>query len=239
MNNDNYLVIQGWMRNELNLKGNELMVYALIYGFSQDDETEYVGSVGYIADWIGSTKQTVFNTLRSLCEKNLLCKREEYRNGVKFCSYKSILPPVKNFDKGVVKNFDGGSQKIRPNNIVNNTNNDIYKGVPAEIKEAFMEWVAMRKSIKKPVTTERTVTRALNKLNELSKDPAEQIKLIELAVDKCWLGFYPPKQEKPVKTANFTPEPPKYKMLKPDPKVETSQMPEEMRKKFRGFIDEL
>ena len=26
MNNDNYIVIQGWMRNELNLKGNELMV---------------------------------------------------------------------------------------------------------------------------------------------------------------------------------------------------------------------
>ena len=33
--NENYVVIQGWMVNELNLKGNDLMVYAIIYGFTQ------------------------------------------------------------------------------------------------------------------------------------------------------------------------------------------------------------
>ena len=48
MKNENYIVIQGWMRNELNLKGNELIVYALIYGFSQDEESEFTGSVAYI-----------------------------------------------------------------------------------------------------------------------------------------------------------------------------------------------
>lgn len=240
MNNDNYIVIQGWMRNELNLKGNELMVYALIYGFSQDNESMFDGSISYIADWIGSTKQTVHNTLKSLCDKRLLIKKEDFRNGIKFCSYKSVLPLVKKFDGGVVKNFDGGGQKIRPNNIVNNTNNkNIYIDVPAEIKDAFMEWVEMRKSIKKPVTSKQTVTRALNRLNELSKDPVEQIKLIELAVDKCWLGFYPTKQEKPVKSANFVPEPPKYRVFEPDPEIETSQMPEEIRNKFKGFINEL
>ena len=104
MNNDNYLVIQGWMRNELNIKGNELMVYALIYGFSQDNESEFNGSANYIADWIGSSRQTVHNVLKSLCDKGLLHKREENRNGVKFCSYKA-LHPVKKFDRGVSKNF--------------------------------------------------------------------------------------------------------------------------------------
>jgi len=239
MKNDNYLVIQGWMRNELKLKGNELMVYALIYGFSQDEESEFNGSIGYIADWIGSTKQTVHNVLKSLCDKKLLHKKENYMNGVKFCSYSAILPVVKKIDGGVVKNFDGGSQKIRPNNIDNNTNTNIYSDVPDEIKAVFMEWVAMRKSIKKPVTTKQTVTRALNKLYELSQDPVEQVKLIELAIDKCWLGFYPMKQEKPVKTANFIPEPPKYREFEPEPEIETSQMPESMREKYRGFINEL
>jgi len=124
MKNENYITIQGWMRNGLNLKGNELMVYALIYGFSQDNETQYTGSVGYIADWIGSTKQTVHNVLKSLCEKKLLIKQEEYRNGIKFCSYIAVLPVVKNFD-WVVKKFDGGSKKFLPNNIDNNTNNNI------------------------------------------------------------------------------------------------------------------
>jgi hypothetical protein len=50
---------------------------------------------------------------------------------VRYCTYRSILPVVKNFDggwsknlTGVVKKFDGGSQKIRPNNIDNNIDNN-------------------------------------------------------------------------------------------------------------------
>ena len=31
--NENFIAIQGWMINELQLKGNDLIVYALIYGF--------------------------------------------------------------------------------------------------------------------------------------------------------------------------------------------------------------
>lgn len=30
VNNENYVNIQGWMINELNLKSNELIVYAII-----------------------------------------------------------------------------------------------------------------------------------------------------------------------------------------------------------------
>ena len=136
--------------------------------------------------------------------------------------------------------FKTDTNKVYSNNKDNKkVNKDIYSDVPAEIKDAFMEWVEMRKSIKKPITSKRTVTRALNKLNELSQDTSEQIKLIELAIDKCWLGFYPLKQEKPVKSQNFVPEPPKYKELTPDPEIETSQMPEDMRNKYRGFINEL
>ena len=39
MKSDNYIVIQGWMVNELNLKGNDLLVFALIYGFTRDGRT--------------------------------------------------------------------------------------------------------------------------------------------------------------------------------------------------------
>ena len=37
--NENYLVIQGWMIAELKLKGNELLIYAIIYGFSQNNQS--------------------------------------------------------------------------------------------------------------------------------------------------------------------------------------------------------
>ncbi|MCI6459209.1 MAG: DnaD domain protein [Clostridium sp.] len=112
--NENYISIQGWMVNELNLKGNELLVYAIIYGFSQEENQKFAGSIQYLANWIGSSKQTVFNCLKSLIEKGLIEKKETFINGVKFCEYQS------KFLMGVVKIFDGGSQKIRPNNINNN-----------------------------------------------------------------------------------------------------------------------
>lgn len=112
--NENYILIQGWMVNELNLKGNELLVYAIIYGFSQEENQKFAGSIQYLANWIGSSKQTVFNCLKSLIEKGLIEKKETFINGVKFCEYQS------KFLMGVVKIFDGGSQKIRHNNINNN-----------------------------------------------------------------------------------------------------------------------
>ena len=152
MQNEQFITIQGWMRNELGLKGNELLVYALIYGFSQDEESEFTGSIGYISDWTGATKQTVHNTLKSLHEKELLHKEESFIKGVKYCSYRAILPPVKKFDggsqkilPGVVKKFDGGSQKILPNSIEDNIerkykdSNSIYSRERAEVIEYLNE----------------------------------------------------------------------------------------------------
>lgn len=121
------------------------------------------------------------------------------------------------------------------------TNNkpDMFADVPCDIKDLFMEWVDMRKSIKKPVTTKRTVTRALNELNRLSQDTAERRKIIEQAVDKCWLGFYPLKEEKPVKNAYTPPEPPKRQVFKPEDRADTCQMPDEIRKKMQNYEKEL
>ena len=134
MKNDNYIVIQGWMRNELGLKGNELLTYALIYGFCQDEEDEFTGSISYISGWLGTSKQTVHTILKTLVEKNLLQKNELYSNGIKFCKYKT-LPVVKKIDQGVVKKFDGGSEKTLPNNIDNNTisNNIVLRGNKADV----------------------------------------------------------------------------------------------------------
>lgn len=39
--NENFIAIQGFMVKELGLSGNELIAYALIYGFSQDNESEF------------------------------------------------------------------------------------------------------------------------------------------------------------------------------------------------------
>lgn len=104
----NFLNIQGWMRTELNLKGNELLVYAIIYGFTQDGESFFTGSAQYIADWLGATKKTARTILNALAERGLLEKKDVMENSVKFCHYR-----VKNFP-GVGKNLPHGGEKISP-----------------------------------------------------------------------------------------------------------------------------
>ena len=53
VHNENYITIQGWMINELGLKGNSLIIYATIYGFSQTNNCEFTGSANYLAQWCG------------------------------------------------------------------------------------------------------------------------------------------------------------------------------------------
>ena len=74
MNNNNFITIQGWMVNELNLKGNDLLVYAIIYGFSQTEGQFFTGSLQYLADWTNSTKQGIQKNLKNLIDKGLIQK---------------------------------------------------------------------------------------------------------------------------------------------------------------------
>lgn len=72
--NTNFVTIQGWMRTKLNLKGNELLAYAVIYGFSQIAGTKFTGSRKYLAEWCGCSMATVDRTLISLVNKGLISK---------------------------------------------------------------------------------------------------------------------------------------------------------------------
>ena len=71
-----YINIQPFMVRDLELKGNELLIYAIIYGFSQDGESYFTGSIQYLADWTNSTRQGVIKVLKNLTEKGLLKKFE-------------------------------------------------------------------------------------------------------------------------------------------------------------------
>lgn len=130
VNSDNYVVIQGWMISELKLKGNELMVYAIIYGFSQGNEGQrFTGSLQYLADWTNSTKPGVIKNLKSLMEKGLIGKEEKQINSVKFCEYYAtefnrVLNKV---EGGIKQSLPGGIQQSLPNNIALDTiaDNDI------------------------------------------------------------------------------------------------------------------
>ncbi|QNM08304.1 helix-turn-helix domain-containing protein [Wansuia hejianensis] len=70
----NYLNIQGWMVTELHLKGNQLLIYAVIYGFSQDEEGWFHGSRAYIAEWCSIDQRNVTSNLAKLVNDGLILK---------------------------------------------------------------------------------------------------------------------------------------------------------------------
>lgn len=129
---ENYYVIQGFMINRLGLKGVALSVYAVIYGFSQDGENEFTGSLQYLCDFTGGTsKPTIIKALKELTEKQYIIKREEYVNNVQFNRYKVNLPLLKKFNGGskensaeVVKEFNEGSKETLHNNKRDNISLD-------------------------------------------------------------------------------------------------------------------
>lgn len=92
---NNFIAIQGWMRTRLNLKGNELLIYALVYGFSQDGNSRFTGGRKYIAEWCGCSLDTVDRSLSSLVGKGLLAKyphTDQY--GSRVVDYAAILTAI-------------------------------------------------------------------------------------------------------------------------------------------------
>ncbi len=72
--NENFYIVQGWMQNELKLRGNELRVYAIIYGFSQNGTSEFKCDIGYLSEFLDISYKTVCRTLTSLTDKGYLKK---------------------------------------------------------------------------------------------------------------------------------------------------------------------
>lgn len=90
--NENYIAIQAFMVKDLELSGNELIAYALVYGFSQDGESYFKGSLSYVSEWLNCSKATACNILNKLAADGFLEKKEKVINGVKLCDYTAINP---------------------------------------------------------------------------------------------------------------------------------------------------
>lgn len=134
---DNYIVIQGWMVSNLELSGNDLLAFALIYGFCQDGESEFTGSIKYVCNWLNCSKPTAMKAIQNLVDKSLILKQAQNINNVIFNRYKVNLQVVKNLVGGSKESLLGGKETLRgggketlPNNTIldNNNNKYIYIG---------------------------------------------------------------------------------------------------------------
>lgn len=80
--------IYNWMVKILNLKDRELLIYAIIYNYSNVNENRfYKGGIEYLNKWCRSTPKRVENSLKNLLERNLISKVESIVNKKKITQY--------------------------------------------------------------------------------------------------------------------------------------------------------
>ena len=109
---DNYITVPGFAIVELGLSGNELLCYSLIYGFTQDKETEFRGSLNYVASALNVTKQNAKKIIDRLIDRGLIEKREMFFSGVKFCHYVANRYGVTEIATGRYQNNNTGVAEI-------------------------------------------------------------------------------------------------------------------------------
>ena len=130
---DNYITVPGFAIVELGLSGNDLLCYSLIYGFTQDKETEFRGSLNYVASALNVTKQNAKKIIDRLIDRGLIEKREMFFSGVKFCHYVANRYGVAEIATGRVQNNNGGVAEIATGGVaetatnINNKDNSIDK----------------------------------------------------------------------------------------------------------------
>lgn len=136
MKSDNYVVVQGWMCNELELKGNELLVFALIYGFSRDGNSKFQGSRKYIADTFNISLPTVDKSLNNLVNKGYLNK-EETKDFVNSNIYFVNFEVVKKLCEGSKETLHGGSKETLHNKTSKQTTSEKEKSNSKELLQNF------------------------------------------------------------------------------------------------------
>lgn len=125
----NYLQIQGWMVSKLGLKGNSLLIYAIIYGFSQDGHNMFKGTMNYLAQWTCSSKESVRQILNKLCDAELIIKQVEYINNVKFVYYRTNLEKVGGYTTLLTNPPNKVVEGIQESWVINNINNNITNNI--------------------------------------------------------------------------------------------------------------
>ena len=114
-----HIVIDAYML-QLGLKGNELLIYALIAGFCQDGVSECWTSQETMAEWCGGiSTRAVRDILQNLITKKLITKKECLNKNVKY-SYKvvEIVPELSSNEQEVFSTqqevFSGGDRNFFP-----------------------------------------------------------------------------------------------------------------------------
>lgn len=227
-----YTTITGAMITELGLKGNELIVYALINGFCQDGESQFYGSLAYLMEFTSLSKQGVINTLNSLVKNGLIEKTQSEVNGVKFNSYRTIGGMSNNLTTG--KNNDDAKKEkesssphtpyykekeIEISKEKESISKDIPKKeegttnrmnipLPFECKELRSLWKELMTYPEWKKKSAHAIELRVKTLTRLSRGDVDYcLAIVRQTLQKGWIDFYDVKDYKaPIRLANIPTE---------------------------------
>ena len=87
MKDTDYICMLAPMKSKLKLKGNAVILFALIHGYSKDGKTTCRASLQTMAEWIDSDKSAVSKIINKLEETGYINKMPYYVGGVKCYEY--------------------------------------------------------------------------------------------------------------------------------------------------------
>lgn len=228
MKSDNYVVIQGWMCNELNLKGNELLAFALIYGFSQDGESSFNGGRNYIANTFNISLPTVDKAIEALKDKGLITV-DKAKNGKISYKVSLSLRGKETLPDEVKKLYPTGKETLPNNNsnkqsifnnidLKNKKDNNFEFGKSRQPKQNLYNFCmaniynfTTNTTIQKllidfldsliemnKLRGQKQFVGILNKLNQYGNTDDQKVKIIEYTIEKGYSTFYDLKDNRPI-----------------------------------------
>lgn len=126
---DDFILVRRFMSTELGIQSkNEMLLYALIYSYS-DGGSAFYGSTEYLAKRLGSSKSRIIKVLNEMVAKGLIIKKTAGRFNFYVTNYNYVCnteEPTVSVQHPTRCQIDTESSVVpTPNNINNNINDTI------------------------------------------------------------------------------------------------------------------
>lgn len=105
---NNFVVVNGFMVDGLGLTGNELVTYAIIYGFCQDRQSHSV-RISFLQRWVPITRQGMIKIIHDLEKKGFI----EINKKGRLNFYRIRQEPIEAYAKTVAKEEEEAEGKTK------------------------------------------------------------------------------------------------------------------------------
>lgn len=127
----NFVILEKWMAEDLDVNITELVVFAVIYSFNRNDKGTYYAGTELLKKYTNRSERCIKYALKSLTEKKYIMKTKEHD---KYGSYNYVVPKnIKNARakqaNKVCKNCNSNVQNLQldcAENASNIIDNNIY-----------------------------------------------------------------------------------------------------------------